>query len=204
MRRSLTLPFLLLALLLPHTVRASETQTLVLFRHAEKPAGDLGQLSCRGLNRALALPGVLRQHYGQPDFLFAPNPAITNHGFSYVRPLATIEPTAIALGMPVNTAFGFRDIAGLATELEQPRYRQAMVWIAWEHVYITELSRRLLTKYHADPQQAAEWKWDDFDGIAVITIQHDGNKTSIRYHHDTQGLNQQAATCPATTRAGSD
>jgi hypothetical protein len=99
--------------------------------------------------------------------------------------------------MPVNTAFGFKDIAALAQELEQPRYRKAMVWIAWEHVLITEFSRKLLSQFNADPEQAAKWKWDDFDGIVVLTIKRDGEKTSISYRHETQGLNRQPQACPA-------
>jgi hypothetical protein len=31
-------------------------ETIVALRHAEKPAGGLGQLTCQGLSRALALP----------------------------------------------------------------------------------------------------------------------------------------------------
>jgi hypothetical protein len=50
-------------------------ETLVCFRHGEKPPGGLGQLTCRGLNRALALPKVLLPRYGTPRFIFAPNPA---------------------------------------------------------------------------------------------------------------------------------
>ena len=50
-------------------------ETLVCFRHGEKPRGGLGQLTCRGLNRALALPEVLLPRYGRPQFVFAPNPA---------------------------------------------------------------------------------------------------------------------------------
>lgn len=33
--------------------------TIVIIRHGEKPSAGLGQLSCQGLNRALALPQVL-------------------------------------------------------------------------------------------------------------------------------------------------
>src|SRR4051812_11649881 len=74
-------------------------QTIVLFRHGEKPADGLGQLTCQGLRRALALPDVLLPRFGTPDFLYAPNPGskIDDRGgsFYYVRPLATIEPVAI-------------------------------------------------------------------------------------------------------------
>jgi len=47
----------------------------VLIRHGEKPPGGLGQLTCKGLNRSLALPSLLIGRYGKPDFIFAPDPA---------------------------------------------------------------------------------------------------------------------------------
>src|SRR5271156_394646 len=89
-------------------------ETIVLVRHGEKPPQGLGQLTCKGLNRALALPDVLIKRYGKPDFIYAPNPSIqvtdrSNTSYSYVRPLVTIEPTAIRLAMPVNAQIGFNE-----------------------------------------------------------------------------------------------
>src|SRR5208282_3099691 len=92
-------------------------ETIVCLRHGEKPAGGLGQLTCRGLNRALALPNILLAKYGTPQFVFAPNPTQQVNDkdgtYYYVRPLITIEPTAIRCGLPVNTQFGFREIERL-------------------------------------------------------------------------------------------
>jgi hypothetical protein len=89
---------------------AATTETIVLLRHGEKPPGGLGQLNCRGLNRALALPTVIAKQFGKPDAIFAPDPAETKldagQPYDYVRPLATIEPTAIAFGLPVDTSIG--------------------------------------------------------------------------------------------------
>ncbi len=96
-------------------------ETIVILRHGEKPPGGLGQISCMGLNRALALPKVLIGRFGRADAIFAPNPSVQlrersypSQSYSYVRPLATIEPTAIQLGLPVNTQVGFDDIAAPA------------------------------------------------------------------------------------------
>ena len=44
---------------------ATDTETLLFIRHAEKPPAGLGQLSCKGLNRALALGAVLAMTYGK-------------------------------------------------------------------------------------------------------------------------------------------
>jgi hypothetical protein len=109
-RRNAVLLFTTTVVAMP--VHAQET--IVAIRHAEKPPGGLGQLTCRGLNRALALPKVLIGRFGKPDAIYAPDPADEvmdgSNSYSYVRPLVTIEPTAIALGMPVNTQIGYGDI----------------------------------------------------------------------------------------------
>jgi len=43
------------------------TQTLVFLRHAEKPAGGLGQLNCQGLNRAIDLATLLPEKFGKAN-----------------------------------------------------------------------------------------------------------------------------------------
>ena len=95
--------------------------TLVMIRHGEKPEAGLGQLSCQGLNRALALPDVLLARFGRPAALYAPNPGVVTTDFgrsyNYIRPLATIEPTAIRLGLPVDTRWGLNELAPLEQEL---------------------------------------------------------------------------------------
>ena len=94
---------------------APQQQTIVFVRHGEKPPEGLGQIDCQGLNRALALPQVLAKQYGKPDVIFAPDPRqrVRDQGqqYNYIRPLATIEPTAIRFGKPVQTTFGYKQIA---------------------------------------------------------------------------------------------
>src|SRR5271163_3917319 len=100
----------------PASAVPSTTETIVLVRHGEKPALGLGQLDCQGLNRALALPAVIARDFGKPVAIFAPDPAEKKDDlglpYDYVRPLATIEPTAIAFGMPIDADIGVSDIAG--------------------------------------------------------------------------------------------
>jgi hypothetical protein len=108
----------------------ADVETLVFLRHGEKPPGGLGQLTCQGLNRALALPSVLISKFGKADYVFAPDPEgkVTEGGlrqFAYIRPLATIEPTAIRLGLPVFTDFRYKDIAGLQHELTKRQYHKS-------------------------------------------------------------------------------
>ena len=114
--------------------------TIVIVRHGEKPAQGLGQLSCQGLNRALALPRVLLSRYGDPVAIYAPNPAVQKLDkgvpYAYVRPLATIEPLAIRAGLPIKINFGMADIAALARQLLAQHslpFQQADVWPAFQH-----------------------------------------------------------------------
>ena len=172
-------------------------QTIVLMRHGEKPAEGLGQLNCQGLQRALALPKVLIGKFGRPAALYAPNPGVMKDDrgrpYNYVRPLATIEPTAIALGMPVNASFGFDDVAGVTAALLRPDYKNATVFVAWEHRVAEELARALLKAKGADASTVPRWDGDDFDSLYVVTIGDDG---SARFSLQHEGLNGQSATCP--------
>ena len=84
-------------------------ETIVFLRHGEKPPGGLGQLTCQGLNRALALPAVLIAKFGRANYVFAPDPEgkVTEGGlrqFNYIRPLATIEPTVLCTFTESNQA----------------------------------------------------------------------------------------------------
>ena len=83
-------------------------ETIVLVRHGEKPDKGLGQLDCQGLNRALALTPVIAKTFGRPSAIFAPDPSRQKQddgaSYDYVRPLATIEPTAIFFRLPVNAS----------------------------------------------------------------------------------------------------
>lgn len=169
------------------------TETLVLFRHGEKTAQEYGQLSPMGLNRSLALPEVLLGKYGKPNFLFAPNPSKLIHSrtdsenYSYVRPLATIEPTAIKLGMPVNTQYGFTEIDGLEKELAKSTYANAVVFIAWEHGYLDKFAKAVV-KDNGGSDAVPEWPGKDYDSIFVIRLHRSGDKTTATFTVDHEGL----------------
>ena len=179
---------------------AESHKTLILIRHGEKPAEGLGQLDCQGLNRALALPGVLLGKFGKPDFLFAPDPAqqTVDHGQSYyyVRPLATLEPSAIQFGMPVATPFGFKDIDKLRLQLDQPMYRNARVLIAWEHTMAERLVKNLIQSYGGNPADVPRWQSDDFDSIYIVKVDRTAEKITTSFSIDHEGLNRQSSVCP--------
>jgi len=172
-------------------------ERIVFVRHGEKPPGGLGQLDCRGLNRALALPAFFVSHFGKPDAIFAPDPADrkkdSGKSYDYVRPLTTIEPTAIAFGLPVNVDIGFADVERLQAALVAPEYRQALVFVAWEHRLIDVVVRALLAAHAGDASVVKDWDEDDYDGVDVVSIDANGRATFARLK---EGLDGQPDACP--------
>ncbi len=180
---------------------APVTETIVLIRHGEKPEQGLGQLSCRGLNRALKLPGVIAKDFGKPAAIFAPAPSdeIEDHGksYAYVRPLATAEPTAIAFGLPVEARFGYDDIDKLEKALAEPVYRHATVLVVWEHKQLVKLVKSIVKDNGGDKNTVPKWPRDDFDSIYVLHVTRDGDRTNARFEQRSEGLNGQPDRCPA-------
>jgi hypothetical protein len=178
----------------------NKIETIVCVRHGEKPPAGLGQLTCQGLNRALRLPQVLIAKFGKPDFIFAPDPNQVNHDpagdFCYVRPLATIEPTAIQCSLPVNTHFGFTDIAGLEQELSKPAYAGAIVFVAWEHRYLGDFVKNTVKASGGDSSKVPGWQGNDFDSIFVVRLVHNKAGTTVTFTHDNEGLDHLSTDCP--------
>ncbi len=176
------------------------TQTIILLRHGEKPALGLGQLNCQGLNRALALPGVIAKQFGKPDAIFAPDPAqaVNENGQSYyVRPLATIEPTAIAFGLPVDASIGVFNLDALRQKLEFPSYWNDLLIVAWEGSAIPRLARVLVADHGGDPSVIPDWRGpDDFDSMYVVRITRKTEGVAVSFEQRREGLDGQATKCP--------
>ena len=179
----------LAALLLSQSVLAQET--LIFMRHGEKPANDSGQLTCKGLNRALALPDVLLDRYGKPDFIFAAGPKENKTGSS-LRALSTIMPTAVRVGLPIGIQFHADDIAGLQQELLSDKYQNSRIFIAWEHKNLDKAVKNIVAARGGDASLVPEWPGSDFDSIFVVTL--DQGKVSFR--QEREGLTQLAESCP--------
>ncbi|BBH45136.1 histidine phosphatase family protein [Pseudomonas sp. KU43P] len=179
------------------------TQTLVFLRHAEKPGEGLGQLNCQGLNRALDLATLLPERFGKADYVFAANPTreveegSQDQSYSYIRPLMTITPSAIRLGLPVNIDFGANDTDALADELLSEKYRNATVYTAWSHGYLPELINTVAGKALGEDRVITQdWNGDDFDSLYVLTLTwHDG-KASLLSRSVRQGLDGGEQGCP--------
>jgi hypothetical protein len=175
------------------------TQTIVFFRHGEKPAGGLGQITCQGLRRALALPDVLIGRFGEPQYVFAPNPlpkvADPAGRFHYVRPLATIEPTAIRLGLPVNAQYGFTDVAGLQNELLSPVYAGSRIFVSWEHLKLVEIVQNIMN-FYGSGVTVPQWPSGDFDSLYIVRLTNASGTIAAQFDRDFQGLNNLPTTCP--------
>ncbi len=180
-------------------LNAGAEQTLVFLRHAEKPAAGFGQLTCQGLNRSLALPTVLISRYGTPDFVYAPNPNVkmidSGTSYYYVRPLATIEPTAIRAGKSVNTKYGFSEISGLESLLIQSSKANSTIFIAWDHTYMPQLVQHIMNEYGGGVTVPA-WVTGDYDSLYVVRVNYAGS-ISATFQIEKEGLNGQPTNCPS-------
>ncbi|WP_245623571.1 histidine phosphatase family protein [Paraburkholderia nodosa] len=179
---------------------ARNVETLIFVRHGEKPPEGFGQLNCKGLNRALALPAVIAAKYGKPDAIYAPDPGEqkedSGHAYYYVRPLATIEPTAIQFGMPVQTPYGYSKIDALQSALVDPQWRGRTVLVAWEHREIETLVRRIVAAHGGSASDVPRWESADFDSIYVVRIDWSGGGAHARFSHEREGLDARADDCP--------
>lgn len=130
---------------------------VVIIRHGEKP--DSGNnLSCAGLNRAMALPAVLDNIIGTPDYTYVPT-INTGKKTSSVRMLQTITPFAVQKNLTINSKYKETDTIGAA---EDVRLKSGIVLMVWEHSNIPGLARNLKVKGNLS------WASNDFDSIWTI------------------------------------
>lgn len=178
--------------------RQAQPQEIIVFmRHGEKPEAGLGQLNCKGLNRSLALPAVLSTLFGRPDLILAPDPSKRkedgDRDYDYIRPLATIEPTAIAQGLPVDTSIGFDAVDDLERLLSKPSASQRLIFVAWEHKQIVKLVRSIVKHGGGDPHTVPKWAGTDFDSLYVLKRYADGR---VLFEQAREGLDGRPDTCP--------
>ncbi len=177
-------------------------ETIILIRHGEKPLDkEIGQLNCKGLNRSLKIPKVLVSKFGKPDYIFAPNPSKEigkkDAKYSYNRPLATIEPTAIQLGLPVNAQFGFTKVTEIGDELLDLKYKNSLIFVSWEHLKLVEIVREIYSKDKYNTMNSIpDWPSSDYDSIYILKITREYNSIKINFLLDREELNGQSDTCP--------
>jgi len=195
--------FLLLESGLSRAQPMDGTQTLVFLRHGEKPDGGLGQLNCQGLNRAIDLSTLLPEKFGKADYVFAANPTRNveegefDNSYSYIRPLMTISPSAIKLGLPVNINFSANDTSDLADELLHDKYHNSVIYTAWSHGYLPELINKVAGDATGKKTTITDdWESSDYDSLYVLTLTWHNGKASLQSHVYKQGLDNGAETCP--------
>jgi hypothetical protein len=199
MRKQQWLSWLFLLTFIGAAAEVSAEETIVFFRHAEKPSGGYGQLTCQGLNRALALPTVLINRFGKPDYAYAPNPAVKitdpAGSFYYVRGLATLEPAAIRAGISVNSNYGYNNISGLQSVLITPAKADATVFVSWEHSNLVKAVQSIMNAYGGGTTVPA-WISGDFDTLYVVHVSYTASGIDAWFETAHQGLNGQPTACP--------
>ena len=140
---------------------------IIIIRHGEKPdEGD--NLSCAGLNRALALPTVLKQLMPlPPDFTYVPVIGIGGPNTTRLRMLQTVMPYAVQHNLCINTNFEVESTREFARQL---RHHRGTVLVVWEHNNIVEIAKDL------GLEDAQDWPHDDYDSIWTITFSEGGPK----------------------------
>lgn len=130
---------------------------VVIIRHGEKPKkGD--NLSCQGLNRALALPPVLYGKFGIPDFVYVPTMK-TGKSTSSVRMFQTVTPFVVKYNLTVNSRHAETDTVAAAAAVMK---KTGTVLMVWEHGNIPGLARNF------GATNVPDWGHNDFDSIWII------------------------------------
>ena len=140
------------------TKAAGGIQRIVIIRHGEKP-DDGDNLSCKGFNRALALPDVLYNKFKVPSKIFVP--AINNKkSASQLRMIETITPFAVKYNLNIDSKFDVDDVNDLAAALMKIN---GYALVVWEHKKIDNLLKQLGVN-----DNNKKWDDNDFDSIWII------------------------------------
>ena len=177
-------------------------EKLIFIRHGEKPAKGLGLLTCKGINRSLKLPDFFSRNFSTPDYIFAPNPLVKAteiHGdgqrYYYVRPILTIGPTAVRLGVPINTELPYNDPGLIADTLLDAKYHNATIFLCWEHGDLVEFANVMLKRFSSD-QKVPEWDNDNYDMVFIFTIDWTTDRPTLEFTTQMQDLGPISNDCP--------
>ncbi len=143
--------------------------TIFIMRHGEKPK-DGDNLSCQGLNRALALPSILANQIGTPDFIYVPalkSADTTRHA----RMFQTITPFAIKYNLAINSQFKADEFSKIKKAIFN---HQGKVLLVWSHSEIKKLTKTLGVK------KAPDWEDDDFNSLWKIDYKNGKVQFSIK------------------------
>jgi hypothetical protein len=155
---------------------------VILLSHAEKPpAGP--ELNEAGLRRAKALAELFRtdprvRAHGSVAAIFAMEPADANGS---VRPIRTMEPTAAALRLTIDTRFKREDVKALAKAIRrEAAFDGKTVVICWEHKMIPAIAAAL-----GWSNPPALWPDGVYDRLWVLDFE---NGVPVAFHDLPQRL----------------
>ncbi len=155
---------------------------IIFLRHAEKPEVGI-ELDERGRERAQALVGLFTKdarvlERGPAAVIYAMKQAKPN---TSIRAIQTVEPTARALGLPLDTRFTRDEIAAVARALlTDARADGKTVLVCWEHDAIPRIVKAL--GYAKCP---AEWPGKSYDRLWILDLE---NGRPVRFRDLPQRL----------------
>ncbi|MFF2322747.1 hypothetical protein ACFVTJ_16990 [Agrobacterium sp. NPDC058088] len=137
--------------------------------------------------RELHVPGVLSfwvvDHFDVLEYVQTGLPSHLKQDdgktFAYVRPIATIEPTVIANGPPVETAIGYHGVDALVEALAPVDHEARVTFVAWEQKTLVKAAKSLMKVVGGNPGDAPKWPSDDFDSLYILKLP-DNEKTTLR------------------------
>ncbi|MBN9381311.1 MAG: histidine phosphatase family protein [Chitinophagaceae bacterium] len=171
---------LIFFILLAHAAAVAPCQsgnlTVVIIRHGEKNESN-GNLSCQGMNRAIALPAVLHKKFPGIGAIYIPSVG-NGKSMSHTRMLQTATPFAVQQNLSLNSKYAYSDDKGIAAEVMK---RSGVVLLVWEHGNIPAIAEDLGVK------KVPGWNGDDYDSIWIISYGESkkGNlKASLEIDHE--------------------
>lgn len=133
---------------------------VIIIRHGEKP--DSGyNLSCKGYNRSLALPGFFTAKFGVPDYTYVPE-IKTGKNTKSVRMYQTVVPFAVQYNLVINSKYEENDSTRMATEILQ---KTGTVLMVWNSSAIPAIVRSL-----GIVNKDLKWEEADYDSIWIINF----------------------------------
>jgi hypothetical protein len=133
------------------------------------------------------------------ELAYAPDPTVklseSAGSFFYVRPLATLEPTAIRAGLSVNTGYGYNNVSGLQSVLIRSSKAHSTIFVAWEHAYLVKIVQSIKNAYGGGAPVPA-WTAGDYDSLYIVRVSYTVNGIHAWFERDYQGLNGLSTACP--------
>ena len=156
MKQAFALCLLLLSL---QSFSQHSSLKVVLIRHGEKNDAT-GNLSCKGLNRALKLPAVLNAKFAKPAEIFVPSLS-NGKSTGHARMFQTITPFAVQEGLALNSKYKETDHDSVAKEVMT---KKGVILLVWEHTNIPAIAKALGVKH-----MKLHWGGTDFNSIWIVT-----------------------------------